>query len=123
MTKQEQKNNLTAFMSKLHSTKDEIIVKFQRDLIKLLTSKGDDYSNSDRLSNFKEVAAMLHSDPRLVCLQMIAVKISRLSNLLNTSKEPNNESVDDTIDDLNGYALLLKLIDLELKKEDVNGTI
>jgi len=37
-------------------------------------------------------------------------KLARLANLLETGQEPNNESIDDTIDDIIGYGMVLKMV-------------
>ena len=37
-------------------------------------------------------------------------KLSRLANLLQSGKTPNNESLTDTADDIIGYGLLLKMV-------------
>lgn len=86
---------------------------FQRyvdDMSKTLISKGDDYSNADRLSNFKTSAAILGISPEMHCLALIATKVSRLGNLVSSGKKPNNESLDDNVKDLAVYSLLLRMI-------------
>jgi hypothetical protein len=77
----------------------------------ILLSKGDDYANTDRLSNFKLSGAICGLTPELGCLHLIAVKVSRLGVLLQpTSGEPKNESVQDSIIDLANYSVLLSMI-------------
>ena len=118
MTLQEQKELIRQYCMKLAGQYKASLFDFQQELEKLLTSKGNDYSNEDRLSNFKEVGELIGTDPRQVCVQMIAVKISRISNLIKSGNTPNNESLSDSIDDLNGYSLLLKMIDLEIQSNE-----
>lgn len=94
-------------------TKEKQIEHFEKlceDLKKILLSKGDDYAGEDRLSNFKFAGAIVGIGARKQCLSMIAVKVARLGNLLD-SKQPNNESVQDSILDLIAYGFLLDMID------------
>lgn len=75
----------------------------------IMLTKGDDYANDDRLSNFKKVAFMTNSTPEKAVLNLIATKVARLSELLE-GKTPKNESVEDSILDLANYTLLLKMV-------------
>ena len=93
MTKQEQ----------LQFARDKFI-----DILELLETKGDDYANDDRLSNFKESACLLNTTAFKVCLNQIAIKISRIVNLID--REARNESLEDSINDLFTYSLLLLMI-------------
>ena len=79
-----------------------------KDILELLESKGDDYANEDRLSNFKESACLLNTTAFKVCLNQIAIKISRIVNLID--REARNESLEDSINDLFTYSLLLLMI-------------
>lgn len=76
----------------------------------LLLSKGDDYANTDRLSNFKDAGKITGISTQQHCLALIATKVARLGNLFN-GKVPNNESVQDSIVDLFNYAALLYMIE------------
>lgn len=84
-----------------------------KELVKLmehtLFKKGDDYANSDRLSNFKLSGAISGTDARQIALDLIAVKVSRLGNLFHSEKV-NNESISDSILDLANYSILLHMI-------------
>jgi len=80
------------------------------EMRKTLFSKGDDYANEDRLSNFKLAGAISGGDARTNCLNLIATKVARLGVLINTDKEPNNESIEDSVLDLANYAVLLSMI-------------
>src|SRR5690606_653200 len=80
-------------------------------LTKLSKSKGEDYAGEDVLSNFKNLAdacKALQIDittPVGVSLFFQVHKISRISNLLQSGKIPNNEGIDDSfLDDIN-YAI------------------
>ena len=77
---------------------------------KVLFSKGDDYANQDRLSNFKLAGAITGGDARTNCLILIATKVSRLGVLINSKEEPNNESIEDSVLDLANYSVLLLMI-------------
>lgn len=85
----------------------DIFVSQMRDI---LLSKGDDYANQDRLSNFKYAGQICGFSPELNCLNLIATKVARLGVLLNSEKAPNNESIQDSILDLANYAALLQMI-------------
>ena len=74
-----------------------------------LFSKGDDYANADRLSNFKLSGAISGTNARQIALDLIAVKVSRLGNLFHSDKV-NNESISDSILDLANYSILLHMI-------------
>ena len=94
-------------------TKKEQIAHFGYivgEMEKVLFSKGDDYANTDRLSNFKLAGAITGGDARTNCLNMIATKVARLGVLINSDKEPKNESVEDSVLDLANYSVLLWMI-------------
>ncbi len=80
------------------------------EMKKTLFSKGDDYANEDRLSNFKLAGAISGGNASTNCLNMISTKVARLGNLLNKNEDPNNESIDDSVLDLANYAVLLYMI-------------
>jgi hypothetical protein len=80
------------------------------EMKKTLFSKGDDYANEDRLSNFKLAGAISGGNASTNCLNMISTKVARLGNLLNKDGDPNNESIDDSVLDLANYAVLLYMI-------------
>lgn len=85
---------------------EDLVARMRQTLVK----KGNDYSNEDRLSNFKEVATILKTHPAMVCLVLIGVKISRINNLLATGATPENEALQDSSLDLANYAVLLDMI-------------
>jgi hypothetical protein len=103
MTEQEQKEFFKSFVNAQY---------------RVLLSKGDDYANTDRLSNFKLAGSIAGGSAPINCLNLIATKVARLGVLLNSGKQPNNESVQDSILDLANYAVLLAMIlhDSEPKK-------
>ena len=94
-------------------TKEEQQIFFDEYINKMrdvLLNKGDDYANADRLSNFKMAGQISGCNAQLNCLNLIATKVARLGVLLNSSDEPKNESINDSIMDLANYALLLAMI-------------
>ena len=94
-------------------TKKEQMAHFgyiTREMKKTLFSKGDDYANEDRLSNFKMAGALAGGDAKTNCLNLIATKVARLGVLINSDQEPNNESIADSILDLANYSVLLSMI-------------
>ncbi len=76
----------------------------------VMFSKGNDYANTDRLSNFKLAGAISGLTAELNCLSLMATKVARLGILLNATSNPNNESIQDSILDLANYTLLLSMI-------------
>ena len=95
MNLDQQKQAFAAMVAKMEST---------------LFKKGNDYANTDRLSNFKLAGAISGGSAETNCLNMIATKVARLGVLLNSSGQPNNESIEDSILDLANYAVLLGMI-------------
>lgn len=77
---------------------------------KVMFSKGNDYANEDRLSNFKLGGAICGLTAEQHCLALIATKVARLGTLLSGNKEPNHESVSDSIMDMCNYGILLDMI-------------
>lgn len=101
MTKEKQEAHFEAFTQK------------QREV---LLKKGDDYSQIDRISNFKLAGAICGLTPEQNCLSLIATKVARLGVLLG-GKVPNNESIQDSVLDLANYAVLLDMIMSEKNNE------
>ena len=100
MTKEEQKLHLSNIFDKISE---------------IQLSKGDDYANSDRLSNFKLAGNICGLTPEQNCLSLIATKVARLGVLISGESKPNNESVDDSIIDLISYGTLLYMLRSEDK--------
>lgn len=95
MTRDEQKEHFDLFTDKMSNT---------------LLKKGNDYANSDALSNFYLAGSIAGVSAEINCLSLIATKVARLGVLLQKSAEPNNESIRDTVLDLANYAVLLDAI-------------
>ena len=100
MTKQDQKIHLLSLFDKISE---------------IQLSKGDDYANEDRLSNFKLAGKICGLTPEQNCLSLIATKVARLGVLISGESKPNNESVDDSIIDLVSYGTLLYMLRSEDK--------
>lgn len=95
MTKEEQQAHIESFIQKMKEA---------------LSSKGNDYANEDRLSNFKLAGNICGLTPEQNCLSLIATKVARLGVLLKDGKRANNESISDSLLDLANYAVLLDQI-------------
>lgn len=84
-----------------------------------MLSKGDDYANEDRLSNFKLAGNIAGTGAELNCLNLIATKVARLGTLLNQqNQKPKNESIEDSLLDLANYATLLSML---INERNSNG--
>lgn len=89
----------------------EILDHQWSEIIKILGRKGEDYSgNEDVLKVFRQVGQLLDLDMAGVCQVFIATKIMRLRNLSESGKNPNFESITDTLRDLQCYSLILEHI-------------
>lgn len=88
----------------------ENIEKIYQEMVNLLVSKGADYSGEvDTFKNFRLSSQLLDMPVEKVILTRLLDKISRVSNLLNSGVDPNNESLEDSFRDLLGYSTLLVL--------------
>lgn len=89
--------------------------------LEILEKKSKDYaSDQDVLSVFKNTAVTCKTKPELIALNLLSIKIERISTLLNSGKDPENESLQDNIGDLRNYAFLLLCILLDKKVEFEN---
>ncbi len=90
----------------------EIYKKIDEEILSITASKRHDYAGKDVLSNFKGVsgaASALGIDigkPEQYAMFMVLLKIARLTNLINSSKTPSNEAVDDSFKDAINYMKL-----------------
>ncbi len=94
-------------------TQEEQVKHFENmvDTMKgVMFKKGNDYANTDRLSNFKLAGGICGLKPEQNCLSLIATKVARLGVLLNLDKSPNNESINDSVLDLANYSILLSML-------------
>jgi len=94
---------------------DTLVAKMRGVLI----SKGNDYANDDKLSNFKTAGPNAGLTPEQNCLSLIATKVARLGTLFNSGKLPSNEAVSDSVMDLANYSILLHMIINEKTNEDL----
>ena len=100
----------------LKKEQEEFLEKQFQRIREVQLSKGNDYANEDRLSNFKLAGSICGLSAEQNCLSLIATKVARLGVLLNSDIKPSNESVDDSVLDLTSYALLLAMILEDNKK-------
>jgi len=94
---------------------DTLVAKMREVLI----SKGNDYANDDKLSNFKTAGPNAGLTPEQNCLSLIATKVARLGTLFNSGKLPSNEAISDSVMDLANYSILLHMIINENKPDDL----
>jgi len=92
---------------------EELFERIVNEIRDIQLSKGGDYANTDRLSNFKLAGEITGVGAELNCLNMIATKVARLGVLLNSETQPNNESIEDNMLDLASYAILLIMLESE----------
>ena len=90
----------------------ELYQEIDEKILKVASSKAHDYATEDVLNNFKTVSAAAKelglnvTDPTNYALFMVLLKIARISNLINTRKWPNNESMEDSfLDGINYFKL------------------
>ena len=88
----------------------ELVNEITEQMRNTLLNKGDDYANTDRLSNFKLAGGIAGGNAKINCLNLIATKVARLGVLLNSKDAPKNESINDSVLDLANYAILLSMI-------------
>lgn len=90
---------------------EEEFDQFIKTELEMLRIKGDDYSiNKDRLSNFIEVARFSEISPQMVVFSRIVTKMVRMKALLTNNKNPNHESLTDSIQDCRNYLFFLHLL-------------
>lgn len=86
------------------------IEQFTERMAQTILRKGNDYANTDRLSNFKLAGAICGMTAAQNCLSLIATKVARLGVLIGSGKTPDNESIRDSLIDMANYAVLLDQI-------------
>lgn len=88
----------------------------------LMTVEGkvEDYAEeSDSFSNFRFAALAAGVTVEQVLLVLLGIKLARLKTLIVSDREPNNESIEDTLVDSVNYNGILKSY-LELKNSDAD---
>jgi len=83
------------------------IGKALMEMSEILQKKNDDYRITGEFSNFYFAADIAGLPVEKVILAQIGIKIGRLHGLMQPEKDPNWESIEDTIKDLHGYAAIL----------------
>lgn len=76
---------------------------------KLMKSKRADYSDKEIHQNFERselVVSWFKEDIDKVYVTLIVTKLARLAVLLSNTREPNNESIEDSFIDLTNYCAL-----------------
>ncbi len=92
-----------------YKTEESKAGQFFSECTEILTKKAHDYANNDDcFLNFKLSSMICKESTELNFLNHIATKVVRLGELCN-GKEPKNESIGDTLQDLANYACLMKL--------------
>ena len=94
----------------------DLLEAWHKTKVDLAINKGHDYANNgDMLANFKRMhktCSLYEIQPgkRIedVFLFYFLIKLDRMVNLLHSDKEPSNESVDDTMQDIGLYIELLR---------------
>lgn len=81
---------------------DDAVKKAALEVADLVIRKQHDYGPNNILKS--------PVIPELAIAVRLNDKIARLANLAQANKEPNNESLVDTADDIIGYGLVLKMV-------------
>jgi len=101
----------------------EAVQAFTKKMIETIEKKGNDYAGLDRLSNFKSRAVFLETTTEKILLNDIVHKVTRLKEIINSGKTPENETLQDTLLDLSCYSFLGYCVlgeKQELKENDIN---
>jgi len=103
-------------------TKEEqikIISSLNEKTMDIMKSKGADYADEDVLSNFKQVSSVIKTlciditIPEGYAMLMIILKLSRINNIKKDNKDPKNESLLDSYEDMINYCKLAYLCEYE----------
>lgn len=74
----------------------------------IMLNKTHDYANNDNIfKTFDQIALITETTRNKVILHFISTKLTRLINLLNSEKEPKNETIKDNLLDLINYSIFL----------------
>lgn len=97
------------------SVSEHPVLGVLEDMKNLIAGKANDYAdNEDVYSNFRGAARIAGVSAETVFAVLVGVKIERLRQLMS-GKEPNFESIEDTLLDLANYSALW----LGFRREDV----
>lgn len=75
----------------------------------IMLKKNADYAKTDPFGNFKLVEELGITNVEKGILVRIADKISRITNLIDKEAQVKDESIEDTLQDLANYAVILKI--------------
>lgn len=93
--------------------KQEFVKWFEdtlRNMYNIMLKKNADYStNNDPFSNFTIVEKLWIAEVEAWILVRMTDKISRIWNLLKREAKVTDESIQDTLEDLANYSIILKL--------------
>jgi len=93
----------------------------------LFDKKQHDYATEDCLSNFKRISRLCKelninvATPEGTNLFYITMKFDRLCNLVHKGTTPQNESLDDTLNDIQNYIDLLRGLLHEKENKEPSG--
>lgn len=80
----------------------------------VLTKKAHDYaSEGDCFSNFTKIASMVNVSVEKVFLVFMAVKVARITELVEKNETKVGESISDSLTDIANYASLFSVYLLE----------
>lgn len=104
-------------------THNDLVKKFEKislNMFETMKKKNADYAgNDDAFSNFRLVEVLKISTTEQGILVRMCDKFSRISNLLSgKNPEVKNESIQDTLQDLAVYSILLSIIVSETSKRE-----
>jgi len=103
----------------IKGTQIKLIRELDAKTLSIMSSKGKDYADEDVLSNFKQVSSVVNTlninvgTPEGYAMLMIILKLSRINNLKKDNKDPTNESLLDSYEDMINYAKLAYLCEYE----------
>lgn len=96
-----------------------ILLRKSAEVINLLTNKGADYATDDDVfMNYTLSASIAGITTQQSMVARIGEKVIRVGNLINSIDPPKvNESIEETLRDIEGISLLLRVYLQTLKEE------
>jgi hypothetical protein len=97
------------------STFDEEALKLGKELAELVIRKQRDYGKGNIMNNIYPAEVVLGT--------RLSEKLNRFKNLVESGAEPENESLIDTVDDIVGLGLVLRMYldgSFELPLKDIS---
>lgn len=83
-------------------TFDDTVKKISSEVAELVIKKQHDYGKGNILNSVVK--------PDLAVLVRLNDKLSRASNLIQKELDPKNETLQDTVNDIIGYGLVLRMV-------------